>query len=47
MNTVRYKYARDSAGHIIDIETVDREHTVAYTCVSCGLDLVAVIGDVR
>jgi len=47
MNTIKYKYAMDSVGRITDIETVDREHRGEYTCISCGQDLVSVIGNVR
>lgn len=47
MNAIRYRYGKDSLGRIIDVETVDRDHRGEYTCISCGRDLVSVIGDVR
>jgi hypothetical protein len=46
-NIIKYKYARDSFGRMVDIETIDREQRGQYSCISCGHDLVSVIGDIR
>ena len=47
MNAVKYRYAEDSLGCIVDVETVDRECRGEYRCISCGEELVSVIGDKR
>ena len=44
---VKYKYAIDDVGEVIDIETVDKEATICYLCIGCGQELVPKIGEKR
>ena len=44
---VKYKYAIDDVGEVIDIETVDKEATIRYLCIGCGQELVPKIGEKR
>jgi hypothetical protein len=46
-NQVQYRHAYDSSNAVIDIESVGREQRCEYKCISCGGQLVAVIGRMR
>lgn len=49
MGAVRYQFAYDSNNTIVDINDVskDSKHNNKYTCISCGEEMIAKLGDIK
>ena len=44
---IKYKYARDKVGEIVDIDNIDKGGKLSYFCISCGNELIPKIGTMR